>query len=79
MRIEGALRQVAFRSLAKGSMVEWDFSTALEMTVASPDNQKVRFRTSDGEKKRLVNICLYAASEPYNTGVRAIGYAIGSQ
>lgn len=30
---------MAFRSLAKGGMVVWDFSTALEMMMASPDNQ----------------------------------------
>lgn len=52
---------MAFRSLAKGSMVVWNFSTALEMTVASPDNQTVRFQTSDGEKKRPVNICRFGA------------------
>lgn len=32
-------------------MAVWDFSTALEMTVASPDNQTVRFQTSDGGKE----------------------------
>lgn len=41
--------------------MQGDFSTAIEMTMASPDNQPVRFQNSDGEKKRAVNICRLGA------------------
>ena len=59
--IRQAMRLEAEAPLVAGGMAVGDFSTALEMTVSSPDNQPVRFQTSDGEKKRPVNICCLGA------------------
>lgn len=49
---------VAYASLTVSSIVLGDFSTALEMTEASPDNQTVRqsdFRLQTGDAVRTVS------------------------